>query len=392
MRKLLTIILTTLALYTNAKIVYVDYNDASISTGPNGGDIYIDIDRDGTSDLQFQISYGSGSQSCKNTNGSTVTGNPFVYYASGLYTATYGIRNRLLTKSDCTGDTVNHIDDYYEGLQLATRVGNAMCSGKAGSYKLGFRLTKKNPTNNVNGFIYGYVDYSLTTSGDLIVHGWYYNDAFNEPIIANSNTPYPYNGCVYQDTIKTYVKVNVYDTVKIPKTVYDTIKITKIEIVKKTVYDTIKVEKIIHKTICDSTVLVTVNDTVTKTIYDTIKTHVTINDTIHKTIYTNVKVKVYDTITVPIAVHDTLIVKLGNKTEQKIRLWPNPTSQTLNIDLSNSDNAEITIIDQAGSTITQHKTNTQLLTIELGQWSEGTYTIIVTQNNNTITKHIQIIR
>jgi hypothetical protein len=73
-------------------------------------------------------------------------------------------------------------------------------------------------------------------------------------------------------------------------------------------------------------------------------------------------------------------------------LWPNPTSQTLNIDLSNSDNTEITIIDQTGAIIAQHKTNTQLLTIEAGQWSEGTYTIIVTQNNNTITKHIQIIR
>lgn len=391
MKKILTIILTTLALYTNAKIVYVDNHDAMVSPSYQSTPLYLDIDKDGSNDIYFNIVrtnincqvpgkggwYSNYEYFCENSP-STITGG-----------------NRILKKADCKNDTLNYLDNFSTDNLLITRgtFPDLICTGNGtGSYKLGFRLTKKNPVNNVNGFIYGYVDYSLTTSGDIIVHGWYYNDAFNEPIIANSNTPYPYNGCVYQDTIKTYVNVNVYDTIKVPKTVYDTVKITKIEIVKKTVYDTIKVEKIIHKTICDSTVLVTVNDTVTKTIYDTIKTHVTINDTIHKTIYNTVKITIYDTINVPIAVHDTLIVKLGNKTEQKIRLWPNPTSQTLNIDLSNSDNAEITIIDQAGAIITQHKTNTQLLTIELGQWSEGTYTIIVTQNNNTITKHIQIIR
>jgi hypothetical protein len=299
----------------------------------------------------------------------------------------------IYTLPDCTGETLNYNDEFSNTrVQIATLIGNVFCTGKTGSYKLGFRLTKKNPANNVNGFIYGYIDYSLTASGDIVVHGWYYNDTFNEPIIANSKTPYPYNGCVYQDTIKTYVNVNVYDTVKVHKTVYDTVKVTKIEIVKKTVYDTIKVEKIIHKTICDSTVLVTVNDTVTKIIYDTIKTHITINDTIHKTIYTNVKVKVYDTINVPIAVTDTLIIKLNNTKETQIRIWPNPTQQSITIDRSDNIDGDIIIIDQYGKTLVNMKANTQILQLDVSQWSVGTYTLIIKQNENTITKHLQIIR
>ena len=393
MKRTLTAILAILSLTANAKIVYVDHNDATISTGSNGSDIYLDIDRDGTSDLQFRIALGSVSQSCKNTNGSTVTGNPFYYYANGLNTATYGINNRILDKPDCSGDTINHFDLFStSATNIATRVGNTMCSTKAGSYKLGFRLTKKNPANNANGFLYGYVEYTLTASGDLVVHGWHYNDAFNEPIIADSKTPYPYNGCVFQDTVKTYVKVNVYDTVKVPKTVYDTVKVTQIEIVKKTVYDTVTVEKIVHKAVCDSTVVVTVHDTVHKTIYDTITHHVTVNDTVTKTIYDTVELTVYDTVPVPVQVHDTLVANLGKNTGQRLRMWPNPASQTITLDLSSPEPASILVIDQSGQTVADFGTTSQITTLDAGQWAQGTYTVTVTQGQASTTKHVQINR
>lgn len=391
MRKLLTIILTTLALYTNAKIVYVDNHDAMVSPSYQSSPLYLDIDKDGSNDIYFNIVrtnincqvpgkggwYSNYEYFCE-TSPSSITGG-----------------NRILKKTDCKNDTLNYLDNFSTDNLLITRgtFPDLICSGNGvGSYKLGFRLTKKNTTNNVNGFIYGYVDYSLTASGDIVVHGWYYNDTFNESIIANSKTPYPYNGCIYQDTIKTYVKVNVYDTIKVPKTIYDTVKITQVEIVKKTIYDTIKIEKIINKTICDSTIFVTINDTITKTINDTILHHVIVNDTVTKIIYNTVKLTIYDTVPVPIAVHDTLIIELGKKSGQRLRLWPNPANQTITLDLSNTNPTNVLIIDQSGKILADFNITTQITTLDTGQWAQGTYTVTATQGSESTTKHIQINR
>ena len=366
----LTLLITT---STWAKIVYVDNHDDFIS--PNGNNIdymKIDIDKDNSTDISFYITQTN--VSCVG-QGSMVS-KPYLYCVSG------DVDNKILPK-DCNKDTINHFD-FFTSTDYIISTGlfpNSICSGKtSGSYKLGFRLTRKNLSAGKNGFLYGYIEYSLTTSGDIVVHGWYYNDTFNEPIIANSSIKYPYNGCLYQDTIKTHITIN------------DTIK-TCLEIVTK--YDTIKthitINDTIHKIIYDTT-KITFHDTIHKTIYDTIKTHVTINDTIHKTIYTNVKVKVYDTINVPIAVTDTLIIKLNNTKETQIRIWPNPTQQSITIDRSDNKDVDIIIIDQNGKTLVNMKTNTQILQLDVSQWSVGTYTLIIKQNENTITKHLQIIR
>jgi hypothetical protein len=381
MKTILTIILTILALYTNAKIVYVDNNDQAITTyGVNTSyssnkTISIPVFDEF---IKFVISQTS--TSCSGVS------QPYIYSVNGT-------GNISFVNKNSKGDTLDYRDLYSNNnVILASGSFPSICFGSIGRFALGFRVYLTDTKTNVKGFVYGYVDYSITSSGDIVVHGYYYNDATNQPIVVNNTTTYPYNGCVYQDTIKTYVNVNVYDTIKIPKTIYDTVKITKIEIVKKTVYDTIKIEKIIHKTICDSTVLITVNDTVTKIIYDTIKTHVTINDTIHKTIYTNVKINVYDTINVPVAVTDTLIIKLNKTKQTQIRIWPNPTQQSITIDRSDNIDGDIIIIDQNGKTLVNMKANTQILQLDVSQWSVGTYTLIIKQNENTITKHLQIIR
>lgn len=393
MRRILTAIAIAITVSANAKIVYVDNHDEAISANyQTATSIRIDVDRDGENDLELNIRKSSGGSCTSTKNGSVTSFTPFIYQAWPL------TQKASMILADADGLKIDQLQIFQNtNYTIAMTSQGQYCDGVKsllpGPHKLGFRLAKTNPATGKNGFIYGYVDYTLTTSGDIVVHGWHYNDAFNEPIIANSNTPYPYNGCTYQDTVKTYVTVNVYDTVKVPKTVYDTVKVTKIEIVKKTVYDTIKVthHDTIHKVLYDTT-KITHHDTVTKTLYDTIKTHVTVHDTVTKTIYQTVKVNVYDTIQIPTAVHDTLVASLGKNTGQRLRMWPNPASQTITLDLSSPDPANVLVIDQAGTTVADFPTRTQITTLDAGQWAQGTYTVTVTQGNNQTTKHIQINR
>jgi len=96
-----------------------------------------------------------------------------------------------------------------------------------GSHKQGFRLILTNPANGSLGYKYGYIDYTITPSGDIIINGWYYENTFNVPIVANSLLDYPYDGnCVHYDTVvvQDTVVTQIYDT--ITTTIYDTITVT----------------------------------------------------------------------------------------------------------------------------------------------------------------------
>jgi hypothetical protein len=378
MKNLITIILLTFLTFSvNSKIVYVNNNDEVFSSF--GSTIAFsksfDIDSDGKLDIRFFYkAHGAGSQS---PDWKCSTGIQFdIFSFEGVD------KNIQITNKNCQSDTLNYNYKFQQNFDLLFTTSDVICEygvNKNGKYSIGFRITKINPTTGVNGFIYGYISYSLTKSGDAIIHGWYYNDAFNEPIIANNTVTYPYNGCIYQDTIKSYVT----------ETIYDTIKVTKV----KTIYDTIKVTKNIYKTIYDTT-KITYHDTVHKILYDTIKSYITIHDTIHKTIYNTVTTQktIYDTIIVPISVEDTLIVSINKKTGAMLRIWPNPAQQTITLDLSDPSPTEIIIVDQAGATIVSTKTNTQIMQIDVSQWSVGTYTINISQEKQTTTKNLQIIR
>lgn len=131
---------------------------------------------------------------------------------------------------DCTGDTLNAFDlwnntnylyrGFYPTNQLCYNLGN-------GSHKQGFRLILTNPANGTLGYKFGYIDYSIVPSGDIIIHGWYYENTFNVPIVANSQLDYPYDGnCIHYDTVTVQdtIVTQVYDT--ITTTIYDTVTVT----------------------------------------------------------------------------------------------------------------------------------------------------------------------
>jgi hypothetical protein len=55
----------------------------------------------------------------------------------------------------------------------------------------------------------------------IVIHGWYYENSFNVPIVANSMLDYPYDGnCVHYDTVTVYdtITTQIFDTVLVSVT------------------------------------------------------------------------------------------------------------------------------------------------------------------------------
>jgi hypothetical protein len=222
-----------------SQITYVDFFDAVYPYPIATSGFNLDINNDLQPDIKLQYNLGSLSTTCGSSTG------------TGHVTATFqGLSNSFgqnkvnapISSSavglDCTNDTLNVLDLwnnssklYYGWFPL-----QSLCLNIGiGTHKQGFRLILTNPVNGSLGFKYGYIDYTITSGGDVIIHGWYYENTFNVPIVANSQLDYPYDSnCIHYDT------VTVYDT--ITTTIYDTITTQVFDTVLVSVTDTLFIE------------------------------------------------------------------------------------------------------------------------------------------------------
>ena len=194
-------------------------------------DYNFDINSDGQNDIRF--SSNGVSASYKGGSFSAIS-NSFGQNKINL------ISNGGITL-DCTNDTLNPLDSWQNGIgyvyfwQVSTNSFMVNTTMGFGPHKQGFRLLLTNPANGSLGYKYGYINYTLTNGGDVIIHDWYYENTFNVPIVANSQLQYPYDGnCIHYDT------VTVQDT--IVTQVFDTITTQIFDTVLVSVTDTLLIE------------------------------------------------------------------------------------------------------------------------------------------------------
>ncbi|MEJ6777563.1 MAG: T9SS type A sorting domain-containing protein [Crocinitomicaceae bacterium] len=314
---LLILSITFLSNVSFSNIVYVDNFDAVYI----GGVTPLDIDGNGSSDYNIGFSgtnsiYFSGVNNTSNSNTvqrdtATVVG--VVHYPV-----------------DCTGDTLNTFTSQWWAISHIWLDNYTMMS--VGNHKQGFRLMKTNPANGLPGYLYGYIDYSLTSSNDVIIHGWYYEDNFSVPIIANTLLDYPFDSnCIYYDT----TDVTVYDTTNI--NVYDTTFVT---------------------------------------------TNVTVYDTINVTIYDTTNITVTDTLFIDINNVGTPTINLTT-----IKVYPNPTNDQITID--NGDfallnNYEIKITNSLGQLMFSSLINQQTFVVDISTLgSVGLYYLTLYDDSGT---------
>ncbi len=72
--------------------------------------------------------------------------------------------------------------------------------------------------------------------------------------------------------------------------------------------------------------------------------------------------------------------------KQKYNIYPNPVENTLNINSDNSDEKSITIYSTSGQLLKSVKTTDQNLSIDVSQFSSGTYLLNI---NNVPYKFIK---
>lgn len=192
-----------------------------------------DINNDGQLDVELLLNYVGGYTICN----SVQVGVPFNQYFFSGKTNVYGT-NKVNSSSiantlglDCTNDTLNSLDLWNNASLLYKGVfptPNCLSMG-FGTHKQGFRLIMTNPINGSLGYKYGYINYTLGNTGDIIIHGWYYENTFNVPIVANSQLQYPYDGnCIHYDTVTVQdtITTQIFDTITTHINVYDTVLVT----------------------------------------------------------------------------------------------------------------------------------------------------------------------
>jgi hypothetical protein len=230
MRAFLISAFLLLSKVTISQITYVDnfdgvyplapFNNTSYNTSQN-----FDLNNDGQLDIELYWNVIAATSYC-----TTPPVTPTIWEISfKAKNNVYGL-NKVncsnVTTSlgiDCTNDTLNS-NDQWNNLSLIHKGAfpNLYCLTLGyGTHKQGFRLIMTNPANGALGYKYGYIDYSLTNGGDIIIHGWYYENAFNVPIVANSQLDYPYDGnCIHYDTVTVYdtITTQIYDTVLVSVT------------------------------------------------------------------------------------------------------------------------------------------------------------------------------
>ena len=239
MKSILISVFLILSKVTFSQITYVDFFDAVYPFTAGSAVYNLDLNSDTYNDVS--LNYGTWSSNSANSciNGSS-TAPSFRFKGINNF---YG-QNRVngngqyLLGIDCTNDTLNVLDVW--NTESMIYVGympwNGYCFNMGvGSHKQGVRLLMTNPANGALGYKYAYIDYTLAPNGDIIIHGWYYENTFNVPIVANSQLDYPYDGnCIHYDTVA------VYDT--ITTTIYDTITTQIFDTVLVSVTDTLYIE------------------------------------------------------------------------------------------------------------------------------------------------------
>jgi hypothetical protein len=334
----------------NAQIVYVDNYDG-VYPFPSSNittNYTLDINNDGELDFEIIFDYSAFSE-C-NASGINI---PFIHdiYLKGK-TNSFGT-NKLNSSVpnqnalDCLNDTLSNLSTFNQYAFIK----NYCTIIPFGNHKLGFKLILPNPLNGALGNKYGYIDYSFTSDGDIIVHGWYYSDMFSQPIIANSLPDYPANSsCINYDTVTVYDTLQVYDT--ITTMVYDTNYVT--------IYDTI---------------------TSYQTVYDTLTTYITEFDT------------------VLVSVTDTLIINTAlslppPNNENTILIYPNPAHDHLTIDHGNyalMNGYSIKISNIAGQVLYWNQINQQQTYLDISNWPQDSMyfiTLIDSQGNTLTTRKL----
>ena len=214
------------------QITYVDNFDG-VYPYPTSldGNYNLDLNNDQLYDVKLTLTFYTSSVTCGNTSG---VGAVNAFFSGFLNTIgqnkVNGPASNVNVGIDCTNDTLNSFDlwnnrnNLFQGFYPENQ--NCFNIG-VGNHKQGFRLILKNPANGTLGYKFGYIDYSIVPSGDIIIHGWYYENSFNVPIVANSQLDYPYDGnCIHYDTVTVQdtIVTQVYDT--ITTTIYDTVTVT----------------------------------------------------------------------------------------------------------------------------------------------------------------------
>jgi hypothetical protein len=251
MKKLL-VLLILFSTTCYSQITYVNNYNGVYPFPTNNQTYNLDLNNDGQNDVCLKyykfIAGGSGGYTCGNI------GDSYKYNAKfeGVINS-YGQNkvnasaNPYVLGIDCSNDTLNYLDQWnnqsmvWDGISFPT----GLCLNFSfGAHKQGFRILMPNPQNGAMGYKYGYINYTLLSSGDIVIHNWYYENQFNNPIVANSQLTYPYNSnCIHIDTVKVYdtitTHINVYDTLY--TTVTDTLLIKATLSVNPSVINSIQI-------------------------------------------------------------------------------------------------------------------------------------------------------
>ena len=104
---------------------------------------------------------------------------------------------------DCTNDTVGAFTSYWNDKSYLWRSSPQFDIG-VGNHKQAIRIIATNPANDQAGYLYGYVDYTMLETRDIIIHGWYYESSFNQEIIVGEQ---PSIGITELTTSKNLIQI-----------------------------------------------------------------------------------------------------------------------------------------------------------------------------------------
>ena len=310
MKKLLLVLLLTISNCLVAQVTYVNYFDAIYPYVVNQQNYYpyFDVNQDGIGDFRIQTD-ASDNISFLAAGQNKLKKNPTSGYDIAI---------------DCTDDIINGVDLWSSQISLKYPGVTTM---PIGTHKQGFKLLLTNPANGALGAKYGYIDYTFSSDYDVVIHGFYYQNTFNAPILANSQLTFPSDlNCLQIDT----VTVTVYDTI-----------------------------------------------TTNVTIYDTITTNITTYDTL--------LVSVTDTL----FINTSLGLPAPNNTNA-IMVYPNPANDHITIDNGNfalMSNYTLKIENSLGQQVFSSLVNQQQFYVDLNGWSgNGVYFLkLINPQNNIVT-------
>jgi hypothetical protein len=222
MKNLLLVLLLPISNCLVAQVTYVNYFDAVYPLyGGTGGYPPFDVNSDGANDFYIFRNYISMgyNMSFNSANGTSNRLNSLASINPG---------NTDYHAIDCLNDTLNAID-LWQTQSIVIYDNDPVVT--IGTHKQGFKLLLTNPANGALGAKYGYIDYTLSSDFDVIIHGFYYQNTFNAPIWANSQLTFPSDlNCLQIDTVTVYdtitTNVTIYDTITTNITTYDTLLVS----------------------------------------------------------------------------------------------------------------------------------------------------------------------